>query len=100
MYRIKDKEQVIREYSTRYPELDNIFIRELGKEYDRYVNLLRNADTHKEALEIFENEIQKNEIYYKDNASMKCLEGSAHNQYMEILANYGLIVFFRDHMIE
>ena len=49
---------------------------------------------------MFEDEIEKNERKYKDNAQMEALEGSPHGQFMDILANYGLIVFFRDNMIE
>ncbi len=37
---------------------------------------------------------EKNEERYKSDTLIECLEGSPHNQYMEILANYGLIVFF------
>ena len=99
MYKIRSKEEVLKEYNRRYPELDEVFISELQKEYDRYAELLKDAETRKDALEIFSNEIKRNENNYRNNASMKCLEGSTHNQYMEILANYGLIVFFRDNMI-
>lgn len=100
MFKIRDKEQVLKEYERRYPELDKIFIGELGKEYDRYVRLLKNLSTKEEAVEVFEKEIERNERNYKSNAKMKALEGSPHSQYMEILANYGLIVFFRDNMIQ
>lgn len=100
MYKIKGKEEVLKEYHRRYPELDRIFINELGKEYDRYIKLLKKVDTREKALEVFEKEIERNEHNYRNNAAMKCLEGSTHEQYMEILANYGLIVFFRDNMIE
>ncbi|MBU5438014.1 hypothetical protein KQI42_08345 [Tissierella sp. MSJ-40] len=100
MLKIRNKEEVLKEYINRYPELDNFVLDELSKEYDRYKNLLKNADSKEEALQIFDEEIEKNEKRYKDNALMKCLEGSPHNQFMDILANYGLIVFFRDNMIE
>lgn len=99
MYKIKNKEEVLKAYEKRYPELDQIFMTELGKEYDRYIDLLKNAATKEEAIEVFEKEIERNEKNYRYNAEMKCLEGSTHTQYMEILANYGLIVFFRDNMI-
>lgn len=99
MYKIKSKKEVLEEYTKRYPELDSIFIAELGKEYDRYEKLLKDVGTREEALQLFEKEIERNEKNYKNNAEMKCLEGSTHLQYMEILANYGLIVFFRDNMI-
>lgn len=100
MYKIRDKDQVLKEYNRRYPELDKIFIKELGKEYDRYIDLLKHAQTREQALEVFAEEIEKNESNYRNNAAMNYLEGSTHTQYMEILANYGLIVFFRDNMIE
>ena len=100
MYKIRNKEDVLQEYVNRYPELDEHFKKELAEEYDRYRELLINTKTKEEALEVFEEEIRKNEERYKSNTLVECLEGSPHNQYMEILANYGLIVFFRDNMIE
>lgn len=100
MYRIKSKKEVLKEYQNRYPGLDKVFLKELGKEYDRYIGLLKNTKTRKDAMEVFEEEIKRNEKNFKRNANMTCLEGSVHNQYMEILANYGLIVFFRDNMID
>ncbi len=100
MYKIKEKEKLLKVYEKRYPELDRIFLYELGKEYDRYIDLLKDAESREDALEVFEQEIERNEKNYKANADMKCLEGSVHHQYMEILANYGMIVFFRDNMID
>lgn len=100
MVKIKSKEEVLRDYVSRYPELDEHFKDELAKEYDRYKELLMGVDTREEALKIFEDEIKKNEQKYKDDALIECLEGSPHKQYMEILANYGLIVFFRDNMLK
>lgn len=99
MFKIRDKEEVLREYVNRYPELDQFVKEELSKEYDRYIDLLKNLESREEAIEVFDQEIEQNERSYKDNAHMKDLEGSAHNQFMEILAHYGLIVFFRDNMI-
>ena len=87
MFNIKSKEEVLKEYVNRYPRLDQFAIDELSKEYDRYIDLLKSLETRDEAIAIFEEEIEKNERKYKDNAQMKSLEGSAHNQFMEILAN-------------
>ncbi|MDR7854999.1 hypothetical protein [Tissierella sp.] len=100
MFVIRDKEKVLKAYVKRYPELDQVVIDELSREYDRYIDLLKNLETREEAIAVFEDEIEKNERRYSDNAQMKALEGSTHDQFMEILANYGLIVFFRDNMIE
>ncbi|WP_353094677.1 hypothetical protein [Tissierella praeacuta] len=100
MFKIKDKEKVLKEYVKRYPELDQFVIDELSREYDRYIDLLKNLETRSEAISVFEEEIEKNERRYKENNMMKALEGSTHDQFMEILANYGMIVFFRDNMIE
>lgn len=99
MFKIRDKEYVLEEYERRYEELDNIVLKELGKEYDRYVNLLKNLSSREEAIEVFEKEIRRNERNYK-SPEMSDLEASPHLQYMDILANYGRIVFFRDNMIE
>ncbi|WMM24761.1 hypothetical protein RBU61_17825 [Tissierella sp. MB52-C2] len=100
MFEIRGKEEVLNEYVKRYPELDQFVMDELSREYDRYIDLLKNLETREEAIEIFEEEIKMNERSYKDNSKMRALEGSTHNQFMEILANYGLIVFFRDNMIK
>lgn len=99
MFKIRDKEYVLEEYERRYEELDNIVLKELGKEYDRYVNLLKKLSSREEAIEVFEKEIRRNERNYK-SPEMSDLEASPHLQYMDILANYGRIVFFRDNMIE
>lgn len=99
MVKLKSKEEVLRQYQSRYPELDQHFIANLSREYDRYAELLKNCKTKEEAFEIFEKEIKENERLYKDNSELKGLEDSPHNQYMEILANYGLIVFFRDNIL-
>ncbi|HEY8362430.1 MAG TPA: hypothetical protein VIK77_06045 [Tissierellaceae bacterium] len=101
MFRIRSKEEVLGEYKKRYPELDKFALEELSKEYDRYLNLIKNLETKEEVMEVFQREIEKNERRYRDdNDHMTLLEGSPHEQFMEILANYGLIVFFRDNMIE
>ena len=63
MVKLKSKEEVLKEYMSRYPELDNFFKEELSEEYGRYV------------------------------------EASPHIQFMEILAQYGMIKFFRDNML-
>lgn len=99
MVKIRSKSEVLMEYSSRYPKLDKYFLSKLSKEYDRYEKLLKDCKTIEEAYEVFENEIAENERRFTDNAKIKCLEGSTHQQYMEILAQYGLIVFFRDNML-
>jgi len=100
MFIIRDKDVVLKEYSKRYEELDKFIMYELSKEYDRYIDLLKNLETREEAIQVFDDEIAQNEVKYTDNAQMRALEGSTHDQFMEILAAYGLIVFFRDNMIE
>ncbi len=100
MFKIRSKEEVLKDYVNRYPELDRFIIDELSREYDRYIDLLKNLESKEEALAVFDEEIERNERRFKDNAQMKALEGSTHDQFMEILANYGMIVFFRDNMIE
>lgn len=100
MFKIRDKEEVLKEYVGRYPELDQFVIDELSKEYDRYVNMLKSLESREEAIAVFNEEIEINERRYSDNTQMKALEASSHNQFMDILAAYGLIVFFRDNMIQ
>ncbi len=99
-FRIRDKEELLKEYANRYPELDQFVVDELSKEYDRYLDMLKSLESKEEAIEVFNNEIAKNEKRYSDNTQMQALEASSHNQFMDILASYGLIVFFRDNMIE
>lgn len=99
MLEIRSKEEVLNKYSGRYPELDKFAIDELSKEYDRYIDLLKSLETKEDALAMFQEEIEKNERKFKDNQQVKELEGSSNDRFMEILANYGLIVFFRDNMI-
>lgn len=100
MLKIRSKESVLKEYVSRYPKLDQFVIDELSREYDRYINLLKSVGTREDAIRIFKDEILENERRYRENDQMRCLEGSTHDQFMEILANYGMIVFFRDNMIE
>lgn len=100
MIKLKSKEEVLTKYVSRYPELDQQFMMKLSEEYDRYADALKNCNTREEANKIFEDEIIENERLYKDNEKMRGLEGSTYDQYMEILANYGLIVFFRDNILD
>lgn len=100
MFEIRNKEEVLNEYVRRYPELDKFVIDELSREYDRYIGLLKNLETRDEAIEVFENEIKTNEEKYKYNQQVRGLEGPSNERFMEILASYGLIVFFRDNMIK
>lgn len=98
--RIKDKEEVLRAYESRYPALDRYFLKNLSEEYDRYYEKLQHMQTVREVEVFFEEEIEKNEQLYKDNAHIKGIEAALGDQYMTVLAAYGLIVFFRDNMIE
>ncbi|WP_077369096.1 hypothetical protein [Anaerosalibacter sp. Marseille-P3206] len=99
MVKIKSKEEVLREYQSRYEELDSFFIEELSKEYDRYAEKLKDVDTKEEAIDMFRKEVKRNERRYKQN-TMNASEASLHGQFMDILAQYGLIKFFRDNILE
>lgn len=98
--KIRSKEEVLKEYQSRYPALDQYFIQHLSEEYDRYYQKLQHMQTEKEVELFFEGEIEKNEHMFKNHAHMEGVEASLSNQYMAVLAAYGLIVFFRDHMLE
>lgn len=98
--KIKSKEEVVSAYSKRYPELDYYFISNLEKEYDKHYEHVKNFKTQKEVEAYFQSEIEKNESSYKDSVGNGGLEDSLTNQYMSILAAYGLIVFFRDTMVD
>ncbi len=100
MFRIRSKEEVLKLYKSRYPELDKFALEELSKEYDRYLDLIKNLESKEDVMAVFQEEIEKNERRYKDDNHMTALEASPHEQFMDILASYGLIVFFRDNMIE
>lgn len=98
--KIKSKEEVVKAYSKRYPELDYYFISNLELEYDKHYEQLKNMKSQKEVEAYFQNEIEKNDASYKDSVGNSGIEDSLNNQYMSILAAYGLIVFFRDTMID
>ena len=100
MFKIRDKDDVLKEYVNRYPKLDQFVIDELSKEYDRYVNVLKSLESREEAINVFNREIEQNEQRYSDNSRVTAVEASSHAQFLDILASYGLIVFFRDNMIE
>ncbi|MFA5523238.1 MAG: hypothetical protein WDA24_02665 [Tissierellales bacterium] len=100
MIRLKSKEEVLKEYVSRYPELDQHFITKLSDDYDRYRELLKECNSKKEVIEVFEKEIRENEKLYNDSSLIRGLEDSPYNQYIEILANYGRIAFFRDNMLK
>lgn len=98
--KIKTKEDVVGAYSKRYPELDYYFISNLEREYDKHYEQIKHMKTKKEIEAYFQSEIEKNEASFKDSVGHGGLEDSLNNQYMSILASYGLIVFFRDTMVE
>jgi len=100
MIKLRKKEEVLKEYVSRYPELDKFFVEELSKDYDRYAEILKDCNTKEEYYEIFRKEIKANEQRYKDNSMIKGVEGSTYDQFMDILAQYGLITFFRDNMLD
>lgn len=100
MVKLKSKEEVLKEYKFRYPELDNYFMKELSKEYDKYAELLKGCETKEEAHAIFSKEIKENEDRYSESTMMRGLEGSPDVQFMDILAQYGLIKFFKDNILE
>lgn len=100
MIKLRKKEEVLKEYVSRYSELDNFFMEELSKDYDRYAEILKDCNTKEEYYEIFRKEIKANEQRYKDNSMIKGVEGSTYDQFMDILAQYGLIKFFRDNMLD
>ena len=98
--RIRSKEEVLKEYKNKYKELDNYFISHLSEEYDKYYKIVKDLQTKDEILEVFEKEIEKNDKMYNEHAGIEGVEKALNDQYMTVLASYGLIVFFRDNMIE
>ena len=98
--RIRSKEEVLELYKSRYPQLDRFFQKMLSSEYDKHYDILKDFQTHADADRYFEEEIEQNEQMYKDNMQMEGIEAALNDQFMTVLANYGLIVFFRDNMIE
>jgi hypothetical protein len=98
--RIKSKDEVINTYKARYPELDFYFVNQLSDEYDKYYTQIKDLEDPELIKGVFHKAMERNEMKYKENAYIKGVERSLNNQYMSILAAYGLIVFFRDNMIE
>ncbi|MFA5576743.1 MAG: hypothetical protein WCZ27_02365 [Tissierellaceae bacterium] len=100
MFKIRDKEEVLKRYMRLYPDLDQFTRDEISREYDRYIDLIKNLETREDVMEMFEEKVKENERKYEENAYMEALEGSPHEQFMGLLECYGMIVFFRDNMIE
>ncbi|MCK9444886.1 MAG: hypothetical protein M0Q14_10225 [Tissierellaceae bacterium] len=100
MFKIRDKIEVIERYIKLYPDLDQFAKEEISNEYDRYIDLIKNLETKEDVMEMFQVKIEENERKYEENAFIEALEGSPHEQFMELLECYGMIVFFRDNMIE
>ncbi len=100
MIKLIKKEAVLKSSVRRYPELDKFFVESLSTDYDRYAEILKDCNTKEEYYEIFRKEIKANEQRYKENSMIKGVEGSTYDQFMDILAQYGLIKFFRDNMLD
>ena len=64
MFRIRSKEEVLKLYKSRYPELDKFALEELSKEYDRYLDLIKNLESKEDVMAVFQEEIEKNERRY------------------------------------
>lgn len=98
--KVKSKEDVLNAYKSRYPDLDAYISEHLSTEYERYFEKIKNLKTTEEVRHVFQDAIELNEQRYRDNAHIHGVERALNNQYMSILASYGLIVFFRDNMID
>lgn len=98
--RIREKEEILKAYEDKYSALDNYRAKNLIEEYERYYGKLQHMQTPKEIEIFFEQEIEKNDERYKANAYMEGIEAALSDQYMMVLASYGMIVFFRDHMVD
>lgn len=100
MLKFKSKEEILKLYSKRYDELDAFVIDNLSKEYEHFMGLIKDCKTKTEVNIIFQKEIELNETRYRKNAKVEGVECNLYNQFMDILAHYGMIVFFRDNIIE
>lgn len=100
MLKLKSKDEVLKNYVTRYPALDKHFLSNLSSEYDRYAKVLAEMKTKGEVDSFFEKEVEENEMRYSDNAMVFESENSLHEQYMDIMAHYGIIMFFKENILE
>ncbi len=99
MFKLRTKEEVLEVFVSKYPTVDKFVKDEIEKEYDRYLCLLKSLESKEEALEVFEKEIEENETNYRDNQQVRLLEGASNNRFMDVLEDYGKIVFLRDTML-
>ncbi len=99
MIKFRTKEQILAMYRHRYPALDEYAAYNLGKEYEHYFDLVKDLRTKEDVVAVFEDCIKRNEERYSQNDTIGGTEGNLHGKYMDILANYGIIVFFRDHIL-
>ena len=97
--KIKTKDQVLSLYKSRYPALDKFFLQHLGEEYDRYADKISAMKSIEEFDEFFDSEAERNEQLYRDNANIEGIESSLSDQYMAVMAAYGIIMFFRDNIL-
>ncbi|SCX76167.1 hypothetical protein [Alkaliphilus peptidifermentans] len=100
MIQFKSKEDILKLYVSRYPELDAFAQAELEKEYDYFIKSLKDCTTREEVAAVFEEKIIVNEGKYRRNPQITGVESSPCKDFYQILANYGMIVFFRDNILK
>ncbi|KAB3534720.1 hypothetical protein F8154_08320 [Alkaliphilus pronyensis] len=100
MIRFKTKDEILNLYVSRYPELDAFALAQLEREYEHYLKLLKDCSTKEEANIVFDREIEINEGRFRRNKDIKGVESSPCKDFYQILANYGMIVFFRDNILK
>lgn len=101
MINIKTKEEILDMYVKRYDELDSYARENLSQKYDEILSdfKLENIDTKEKYDAYFDELEKKNEELFK-LSTCECLESSPSKRFTEILASYGIIVFFKMNLIK
>ncbi|KAB3532734.1 hypothetical protein [Alkaliphilus serpentinus] len=100
MVEFRTKEEIQNLYVRRYDQLDVFALEELGREYDHFMKDLKNCKSREEVMEFFENKIHINEQRFRKSSNIGSVESSPCKDFYTLLASYGMIVFFRDHIIK
>ncbi|MCT4585645.1 MAG: hypothetical protein N4A54_12030 [Peptostreptococcaceae bacterium] len=101
MVNIKTKEELLNLYVKRYDELDSYAKENLSQKYDEILKDFESKNINtKDSYENYFDELEKkNEELFK-LSTCECLESSPAKRFTEILASYGVIVFFRTNLIK
>lgn len=100
MVKFKTKEEIQSLYVKRYDELDAFALDQLGREYDHFMNQMKDCKTKEDVMAFFDEKVHINEQRFRKSSHIASVETSPCNDFYTLLAAYGMIVFFRDNIIK